>query len=109
MSGNSRMRTGAYSNARNERMPPVVTIRVSGLELGDVDPGCRWPLRLRYPLENSQPSSMQDPEDLETANSSTSDVLSMDQPLPLEEAIHYTTLLAEALRQRHQGGAVCAC
>src|SRR5271165_4653883 len=52
---------------------------------------------------------MNELEELVTSNRLVSDVLSMEEPLPVEEALRYGTSLAQALRRMHQEGAVCGC
>jgi hypothetical protein len=52
---------------------------------------------------------MNDLEELVTSNRMVSEVLSMEQALPVEEALRYATSLAQALRRMHQEGAVCGC
>ena len=54
-------------------------------------------------------SPMNELEELVTSNRLVSDVLSMEEPLPVEEAIRYGTSLAQALRRMHLEGAVCGC
>jgi hypothetical protein len=50
---------------------------------------------------------MNDLEELVTSNRMVSDVLSLEEALPLEEALRYATGLAQALKRMHQEGAVC--
>jgi serine/threonine protein kinase len=52
---------------------------------------------------------MNDFEELLTSDRLVADILSIEEALPVEEALRYATSLAEALRRMHRDGAVCGC
>jgi hypothetical protein len=52
---------------------------------------------------------MNDLEELVTSNRMAPEALSMEEALPVDEALRYATSLAQALRRMHQEGAVCGC
>jgi hypothetical protein len=52
---------------------------------------------------------MNEIEELETLDQTVSDVFSMEEAMPVEEALHYGASLAQTLRRMHRQGSVCGC
>jgi serine/threonine protein kinase len=52
---------------------------------------------------------MNDLEEFVTSNRVAPEVLSMEEALPVDEALRYAISLAHALRRMHQEGTVCGC